>query len=142
MPCAGFSLRWLLLQSSGYRALRLRPLWHMGSVVLAPELLEHTGSVVVAHRLSCSKACRIFPDQGLNLCFLHWQVNSVSPSHQRSPFDLIFYWVVCFFILSYMSCLYILRVNPLSIALFANIVSHSEGCLFLLFVVSFAVQKF
>ena len=25
------------------------------------------GSVVVAHRLSCSAACEIFPDQGLNL---------------------------------------------------------------------------
>ena len=33
-------------------------------------------SVVVAHRLSCSLACEIFPDQGLNLCPLHWQVNS------------------------------------------------------------------
>ena len=41
-----------------------------------------------------------------------------------------------------MSCLYILEINPLSVALFANIFSHSEGCLFILFMVSFAVQKF
>ena len=40
-----------------------------------------------------------------------------------------------------MSCLYILEINPWSIDLFANIFSHSEGCLFVLFVVSFAVQK-
>ena len=40
-----------------------------------------------------------------------------------------------------MSCLYILEINPLSIASFANIFSHSEGCLFILFMVSFAVQK-
>ena len=46
-----------------------------------------------------------------------------------------------FLILSYMSCLYILENNPLSVDLFANIFSHSEGCLFILFTVSFAVQK-
>ena len=40
-----------------------------------------------------------------------------------------------------MSCLYILEINPLSVASFANIFSHSEGCLFILFVVSFAVRK-
>ena len=36
-----------------------------------------------------------------------------------------------------------LEINPLSVAAsFANIFSHSEGCLFVLFMVSFAVQKF
>ena len=40
--CAGFSLRWLLL------------LRNTGS--------RRTGSVVVAHGLSCSTACGIFPD--------------------------------------------------------------------------------
>ena len=40
-----------------------------------------------------------------------------------------------------MSCLYILEINPLFVALFANIFSHSEGCLFVLFMVSFDVQK-
>ena len=34
------------------------------------------GSVVVAHRLSCSAACGIFPDQGLNPWPLHWQADS------------------------------------------------------------------
>ena len=33
-------------------------------------------SVVVAHGLSCSVACGIFPDQGSNPCPLHWQVDS------------------------------------------------------------------
>ena len=28
-----------------------------------------------------------------------------------------------------MCCLYILEINPLSVASFANILSHSEGCL-------------
>ena len=40
-----------------------------------------------------------------------------------------------------MSCLYILEMNPLSVASFANIFSYSECCLFILFIVSFAVQK-
>ena len=46
-----------------------------------------------------------------------------------------------FFVLSCMSYLYILETNPLSVVLFANIFSHSVGCLFVLFMVSFAVQK-
>ena len=47
-----------------------------------------------------------------------------------------------FLMLSCMSYLYILKINPLSAASLAIIVSHSEGCLFILFTVSFAVQKF
>ena len=46
-----------------------------------------------------------------------------------------------FLILSGMSFLYILELNPLSVALFAIIFSHSQSCLFILFIVSLAVQK-
>ena len=46
-----------------------------------------------------------------------------------------------FLALSCMSCLYILESSPLSLVLFAIIFSHSEGCIFTLFIVSFAVQK-
>ena len=46
-----------------------------------------------------------------------------------------------FLILSYMSCLYVLEINPLSVDSFAKVFSHSECCLFVLFMVSFAVQK-
>ena len=38
-----------------------------------------------------------------------------------------------FLILSYMSCSYILEIKPLLVASFANIFSHSVGCLFILF---------
>ena len=38
--------------------------------------LQSSSLVVVAHRLSGCEACGIFPDQGLNLCLLHWQVDS------------------------------------------------------------------
>ena len=57
------------------QACGLQQLWHMGSVVVAHGL-QSAGSVVVAHGLSCSAACGIFPDQGSNLCPLHWQVDS------------------------------------------------------------------
>ena len=40
-----------------------------------------------------------------------------------------------------MSCLYIFKINSFSVVSFAIIFSHSEGCLFTLLVVSFAVQK-
>ena len=33
-------------------------------------------SVVVAHRLSCSTACGVFPDQGSKSRPLHWQADS------------------------------------------------------------------
>ena len=46
-----------------------------------------------------------------------------------------------FMILSCMSCLYILEINPLSVVSFATVFSHSESCVFTLFIVSFAVQK-
>ena len=46
-----------------------------------------------------------------------------------------------FLILSFMSCFYILEINPLSVVSFAIILSRSEGCLFSLFKVSFAVQN-
>ena len=43
--------------------------------------------------------------------------------------------------LSCRSCLYIFEINPLSVASFAIIFSHSEGCLLTLIIVSFVVQK-
>ena len=46
-----------------------------------------------------------------------------------------------FLVLSCVSCLYILEINPLSVVSFAIIFSHSEGYLFILLIVSFPVQK-
>ena len=46
-----------------------------------------------------------------------------------------------FLVLSCMSCLYVLEINPLPVVSFDIIFSHSEGCLFTLLIVSFAVQK-
>ena len=43
--------------------------------------------------------------------------------------------------LSYRNCLYIFEISSLSVASFAIIFSYSEGCLFILLIVSFVVQK-
>ena len=55
-----------------------------------------------------------------------------------SPF---FNQVVCFLILSCMSCLYILDINPLLVISFANIFYHCLGCLFVSWMVSFTMQN-
>ena len=52
----------LLLQGMGSQMHQLQQLWHMGSAVAAPRLWS-TGSVVVAHGLSSSAACGIFPER-------------------------------------------------------------------------------
>ena len=46
-----------------------------------------------------------------------------------------------FLVFSCMSSLYILEINPLSVVSFAIIFYHSEGYLFTLLIVSFAMQK-
>ena len=57
-------------------------------------------------------------------------------------FSHFFIGLFVFLALSCMSCLYILEINPLSVASLAIIFSHSDGCLLILFIVSFAVQNF
>ena len=67
-----------------------RVLQHVGSVVVTPRLYG-TGSVVVAHWLSCSLACEVFLGQESKLCVLQWQAESLPLSHQGSPPDSILY---------------------------------------------------
>ena len=49
--------------------------------------------------------------------------------------------LLLFLLLSCITCLYILEIKPLYVASFDIIFSHSLCCLFVFFVVSFAVQK-
>ena len=51
------------------------------------------------------------------------------------------HFLIIFLLLGCMSSLYILGTNSLPDTWFANIFSHSVGCLFILLMVSFAVQK-
>ena len=69
----------------------------------------------------------------------HLYVFSGKMSIQVCPF---FNWTVfVFLMLICMSCLYILDINSLSLISLENIFSHSVGCLFVLSMVSFVVQK-
>ena len=75
----------LVVASGGHSSSRC-----MGLSLSRPLLLRSTGSrragsVIVAHGPSCSTACGISPDQGLNLCPLHWQADSQPLRHQGSP---------------------------------------------------------
>ena len=65
-------------------------------------------------------------------------------SLEKCLFSSLTYFLIGSFIfleLSCRSCLYIFEISCLSFASFAIIFSHSEGCLFTLLIVSFAVQK-
>ena len=52
-------------------------------------LLWCVGSIVW-HMDCCSTACGIFPDQGSNLCLLHWQADSLTSDPPRKPCWIIF----------------------------------------------------
>ena len=67
--------------------LSAQELQHLGLVVAAPRLWR-AGSVVGVHGLSCSTACGIFPDQGLNQCLLHCKMDSQPIDHQGRPLSV------------------------------------------------------
>ena len=69
--CSGFSCCGVLAQGMLASVLVLR--------------LQSADLAVVAHKLSCSRSCGIFWDQGLNLRFLYWQMASLLLSHKESP---------------------------------------------------------
>ena len=99
--CVGFLLFLVVvlgLLCSSFSFFGAQSLKYMDLGVAVPRL-QSTGSVAAANRLSCSMACGIFPNQGLNPCLLHWQADSLPLSHQGNPCS------------SFLTCLFTYRLS-------------------------------
>lgn len=87
--CAGLLRRFLLLRSTGSRCVDVSSYGLVGSTVAACGL-QGSVSVVAAHGLSCSVACRISLYQGSNQCPLHCEAILNHRTHRGSPVSGVF----------------------------------------------------
>ena len=66
----------LVASRGGYSLAVFRIPMAVASLVAEHVFWGARSSLVVFLGVSCPTACGILPDQGLNLCLLHWQVDS------------------------------------------------------------------
>uniref|UniRef100_A0A8D0ZFT2 Uncharacterized protein n=1 Tax=Sus scrofa TaxID=9823 RepID=A0A8D0ZFT2_PIG len=74
------------------------------------------------------------------MCLLAIHISSLE-KHLLRLFAHFSIGLLAFLLLSCMSCLHISEIKPLSVASLESIFSHSVNCIFVFFLVSFAVQK-
>ena len=122
------SLQWRASHCDGFSGCRAQALGARALVAAAHRLsgcgsqaLE-LGSVIVAHELSCSIRCGIFPHQGSNPCPLHWQADSYHCAPREVPHFLFLLTFYCYeikhcsrrkcycFVLNYSSSLFFIIV--------------------------------
>ena len=120
-------------------------------VPFTPHPLQHLLFVFVIFNDGHSDLCEVVPHGSFDLYFSnnlwYWASFCVPIGHPYVYFremsilgPLPIFWLgFCGWVV--WGCLCILEIKPLAVASFAKIFSQAVGCLFILFMVSFAVQK-